>query len=418
VGRGGASVSGGGLVNAPYLADGPDLADVTARLGLLLHSAGVPVTPERDSRLAAAMVLVPPATMAELYWLARITLIAEHGHIAIFDRVFAQIFGGLVDPADFRGDARTRSLVSTTTTPTPAVSAGLSSPDAVVDQPARPLTASEPARAASEAPQSRGVLAAFSADERLRHQDFARWSAQELAELRVLTDRMVFATPPRRSRRRIPSGRGRELDVRAMLRRARRTGGEPLVEVRRARRSRPRRLVLICDISGSMEPYARAYLQLLMSGVDGARAEAFVFATRLTRLTRVLRGAIPAIALERAGRSAPDWSGGTRIGTAIKAFNDQHGRRGLARGAVVVVLSDGWDRGNPEILGREMARLRRLAFRIVWVNPRKAAPQFAPLVGGMAAALPHVDAFVSGHSLAALEEVIDAIGQPETRARN
>jgi uncharacterized protein with von Willebrand factor type A (vWA) domain len=167
--------------------------------------------------------------------------------------------------------------------------------------------------------------------------------------------------------------------------------------------------VLICDISGSMEPYARAYLQLLMSGVDGARAEAFVFATRLTRLTRVLRGAIPAIALERAGRTAPDWSGGTRIGPAIKAFNDQHGQRGLARGAVVVVLSDGWDRGDPEMLGREMARLRRLAFRVVWVNPRRAAPDYAPLVGGMAAALPHVDAFVSGHSLAALEEVIDAI---------
>jgi uncharacterized protein with von Willebrand factor type A (vWA) domain len=410
--RGGASISGGGLANAP------DLAEVTGRLGLLLHSAGVPVTPERDGRLAAAMVLVAPATMAELYWLARITLIAEHGHIAIFDRVFAQIFGGFVDPADFRGDAATRSSGSTTTRPTPDMSAGPSSPNAVGDQPARPLTASEPGGAAGEAAQSPGVLAAFSADERLRHQDFARWSAQELAELRALTDRMVFATPPRRSRRRVPAGRGRQLDVRAMLRRARRTGGEPLVEVRRARRSRPRRLVLICDISGSMEPYARAYLQLLMSGVDGARAEAFVFATRLTRLTRVLRGANPAIALEQAGRTAPDWSGGTRIGTAIKAFNDQYGRRGLARGAVVVVLSDGWDRGDPEILGREMARLRRLAFRIVWVNPRKAAPQFAPLTGGMAAALPHVDAFVSGHSLAALEEVIDAIGQPETRARN
>ncbi len=158
-----------------------------------------------------------------------------------------------------------------------------------------------------------------------------------------------------------------------------------------------------------MEPYVRAYLQLLMSGADGARAEVFVFATRLTRLTRVLRGAIPEIALQRAGRTAPDWSGGTRIGTAIKAFNDRHGRRGLARGGVIVVLSDGWDRGDPEILGREMARLHRLAFRVVWVNPRKAAREYAPLVGGMAAALPHADAFISGHSLAALEELIDAI---------
>jgi hypothetical protein len=159
-----------------------------------------------------------------------------------------------------------------------------------------------------------------------------------------------------------------------------------------------------------MEPYARAYLQLLMSGVEGARAEAFVFATRLTRLTRALKGIVPAVAIERAGRCAPDWSGGTRIGEALKAFNDGHGRRGVARGAVVVVLSDGWDCGDPEVLGREMARLRRLAFRIVWVNPRKAAPAYAPLARGMAAALPYVDAFVSGHSLAAFDEVLEAIG--------
>lgn len=167
---------------------------------------------------------------------------------------------------------------------------------------------------------------------------------------------------------------------------------------------------MICDISGSMEPYARAYLQLLVSGVGGARAEAFVFATRLTRLTRTLRDARPDAALERAGRAAPDWSGGTRIGDAFKAFNDGYGRRGLARGAVILVLSDGWDTGDPRVLGREMQRLRRLAFRIVWVNPRKAAPGYQPLTGGMAAALPHVDAFLSGHSRAAFDEVLEAIG--------
>jgi uncharacterized protein with von Willebrand factor type A (vWA) domain len=393
---------------------GPDLADVTGRLGLLLHSAGVPVTPERAGRLAAAMVLAAPATTQELYWLGRVTLIAERAHIAIFDRVFSQIFGGIVDPADFRGDSQSRSPGAATTTPAPKVPGGSATPNAgsrprAGDDRPRPLSGPDQVHGDGDEPRSTAIVAAFSAEERLRHQDFALWSSEELADLRALTDRMAFATPPRRSRRRVRSGRGRELDVRAMLRRARRTGGEPLVEVRRARRSRPRRLVLICDISGSMEPYARAYLQLLMSGVNGARAEAFVFATRLTRLTRVFRGAIPATALERAGRTAPDWSGGTRIGAAVKAFNDQHGRRGLARGAVVVVLSDGWDRGDPEILEREMARLHRLAFRVVWVNPRKAAPEYAPLVGGMAAALPHVDAFVSGHSVAALEEVIDAI---------
>jgi uncharacterized protein with von Willebrand factor type A (vWA) domain len=165
--------------------------------------------------------------------------------------------------------------------------------------------------------------------------------------------------------------------------------------------------VLICDISGSMEAYARAYLQLLWRGVT-KNAEAFVFATRLTRLTGTLRSS-PDLALERAGRKAPDWSGGTRIGDAIKAFNDGYGRRGLARGAVIVILSDGWDTGDPGVLAREMERLHRLAHRIVWVNPRKAAAGYEPLVGGMAAALPFVDAFVSGHSLAALDEVLEAV---------
>ncbi|MGH9076051.1 MAG: vWA domain-containing protein [Acidimicrobiales bacterium] len=223
---------------------------------------------------------------------------------------------------------------------------------------------------------------------------------------------MVFATPPRSSRRWAPSTGGPDLDVRATLHRARRSGGEPLVAVRRRPRCRPRRLVLICDVSGSMEPYARAYLHLMLSGVAGGRAEAFVFATRLTRLTRALRSAPPDQALVRAGRAAPDGSGGTRIGAAVKSFNDRYGRRGVARGAVVVILSDGWDRGDPSLLAREMAALYRLAHRVVWVNPRKAAPGFEPLTSGMAAALPHVDNSVSGHSLDAFDEVLGAIGSP------
>jgi uncharacterized protein with von Willebrand factor type A (vWA) domain len=252
-------------------------------------------------------------------------------------------------------------------------------------------------------------MAAVSADERLRDKDFARFAPEELAQLRALGPRLAAAAPLRASRRRVCSSRGSELDVRATLRRSRRTGGEPLVEVRRRRRTRPRKLVLLCDISGSMEPYARAYIHLLLSAVRGARAEAFVFATRLTRLTPALRGRTPDVALERAGRTARDWSGGTRIGEAIKAFNDGYGRRGLARGSVVIVLSDGWDCGDPAVLAEEMARLRRLAFRVVWVNPRKAAPDYAPLTGGMAAALPHIDTLVSGHSLAAFDEVVAAI---------
>ena len=224
--------------------------------------------------------------------------------------------------------------------------------------------------------------------------------------------RLAVAPPLRRTRRARRGRHGERLDVRATLRASRRSGGDPVRLARRRRRRRPRRLVLLLDVSGSMEPYARAYLQLLQGAVGGARAEAFVFATRLTRLTRALAGHSPQAALDRAAGAAPDWAGGTRIGDALRAFNDRYGRRGLARGAVVVVVSDGWERDDPALVGREMARLARLAHRIVWVNPRRAAAGYAPLAGGMAAALPHVDAFLSGHTLAALDEVLDAIGAP------
>src|SRR6185437_1120771 len=167
------------------------------------------------------------------------------------------------------------------------------------------------------------------------------------------------------------------------------------------------RLVMLCDISGSMEPYARAYVQLLTSAAgSGPDAEVFVFATRLTRITRALATRSPERAIQRAAAAAPDWSSGTRIGEALRAFNDRHGRRGMARGAVIVILSDGWERGEPALVAREMERLSRLAYRIVWVNPRAASASFQPRVGGMAAALPFIDALVSGHSLEALEEVV------------
>jgi hypothetical protein len=189
-----------------------------------------------------------------------------------------------------------------------------------------------------------------------------------------------------------------------------RTAGDPIRLARRRRRVARRRMVLLCDISGSMEPYARAYLQFLTSAAgSGPDAEAFAFATRLTRLTRALRSRSPERAIQRAAAAAPDWSSGTRIGDALKAFNDRHGRRGMARGAVVVILSDGWERGDPALVAREMERLSRLAYRIVWVNPRASARGFSPRAGGMAAALPHCDALVSGHSLDALGEVADAI---------
>jgi uncharacterized protein with von Willebrand factor type A (vWA) domain len=385
-----------------------DLAEVVARFGQLLHGAGVPVTPERAARLAAAMTVSFPTESSELYWMARVTLLGDHSQIDTFDRIFLQVFGGFVDPAEFRGQltgSAGGSHQASSRPPDPA--AGLR----MTAQPlASQLADSDPREVDSEeASRPRSLAATFSPDERLRQKDFAAMTPDELALVRQLAGRLGFATPPRNSRRRQRSPKGPDLDVRAILRRSRRSAGEPVTSVRRRRRVRPRRLVLICDISGSMERYTRAYLELLMSGVAGARAEAFVFATRLTRLTRALRGVTPSAALDRAGRAAPDWAGGTRIGEALKSFNDEHGQRGVARGAVVVVLSDGWDCGDAQLLGREMARLARLASRIVWVNPRKAAPAYEPLAGGMAAALPHVDAFVSGHSLAALDEVLAAI---------
>src|SRR5262249_26072762 len=222
-----------------------------------------------------------------------------------------------------------------------------------------------------------------------------------------------LAPPPRRTRRYERGRAGQRIALRRTLRASLRTEGDPIRLARRRRRTVPRRLVMLCDISGSMEPYARAYLQFLTCAAgSGPHAEAFVFATRLTRLTRALGSRNPERAIRRAAQAAPDWSSGTRIGDALRAFNDRHGRRGMARGAVVVILSDGWERGDPHLVGREMARLARLAHRIVWVNPRVSAGGFSVRAGGMVAALPHCDALVSGHSLRALEEVVQAIGAP------
>ena len=261
------------------------------------------------------------------------------------------------------------------------------------------------------------LVAAASAAERLADRDFADLDAEELLALRRLMRELALAPPPRRTRRARRDRRGERLDVRATLRASHRTGGDPARRIMRRRTREPRRLVVLCDVSASMEPYTRVFLQFLHAAVGGAGAEAFVFATRLTRLTRALRARQPDLALARAAAEAPDWSSGTRIGDALRRFNDLHGRRGMARGAVIVILSDGWERGDPAVVAEQMQRLRRLAHRIVWVNPRRASPRFQPLVGGMAAALPCCDAFVSGHSMRALAEVAAAISDDDTGRR-
>jgi uncharacterized protein with von Willebrand factor type A (vWA) domain len=259
-------------------------------------------------------------------------------------------------------------------------------------------------------------LAMASEEELLASKSFDALEPQELAQLYRLMSRLELATPRRRTRRREKGRHGAHVDMRRTLRASMRTGGDPIRLARRRRRIARRRLVMLCDISGSMEPYARAYLQFLTCATgSGPDAEAFVFATRLTRLTRALASRNPERAIQRAAAAAPDWSSGTRIGDALKAFNDRHGRRGMARGAVIVILSDGWERGDPMLVGREMERLRRLAHRIVWVNPRVSASAFSVQAGGMVAALPHCDALVSGHSFEALHEVAEAIAVERSR---
>jgi uncharacterized protein with von Willebrand factor type A (vWA) domain len=200
------------------------------------------------------------------------------------------------------------------------------------------------------------------------------------------------------------------LDLRRTVRQALRAGGEAMDRSYLVHGERNRRLVLLLDVSGSMEAYSRALLRFVHAAVVGrTKVEAFAIGTRLTRLTRELSSRDPDAALAKASEAVVDFSGGTRLGETLRQFNDQWGVRGMARGATVVILSDGWDRGDPAALAEEMQRLHRVAHRVVWVNPLKASPGYAPLAQGMAAALPHVDRFIEGHSLASLEELAAVI---------
>jgi uncharacterized protein with von Willebrand factor type A (vWA) domain len=384
-----------------------DLATVAATFGDRLHSAGIPVTPERSGRFAAAIDLTAPATYDDVYWAARITLVSGYDQLEKFDRVFGHVFGELADQADTRGDPGSQPASSK---PRPRSTESSDSRRGA----AGAGRSGEARRNEEDDAEREGQTLAMTAsrDERLHQADYAALTPMELAGMRALMTQMRLAPPKRRRRRTQPSSKGRRLDMRATIRRSHRTAGDPVERIRRRQTLRPRRLVMLADISGSMEPYARAYLQLLHCAAGGANAETFVFATRLTRLTRQLRIRNPNVALQRAAASAPDWAGGTRLGDALKSFNDGWGRRGLARGAVVLIVSDGWDAGDPLVVGEQMARLSRLAHRVVWVNPRKQSSSYQPLVGAIAAALPHVDAFVSGHSLGSMHEVLRAIGRP------
>ncbi|MEY2444494.1 MAG: uncharacterized protein QOE00_1074 [Ilumatobacteraceae bacterium] len=386
-----------------------DLATIAATFGDRLHSAGIPVTPERSGRFAAAMELTAPASTEDVYWAARVTLVSGHDQLEQFDRVFGHVFGALADRAETRGDPA--APITSKAQPRSTTSSDARSGAASIGRGDEDHRYADD-ESGDESADARTLAMTASGDEHLHRADYAALTPGELMKMRQLMAQMRLAPPDRIRRRTTTSSAGRRLDMRSTIRRSQRTGGDPVEQVRRRRTTKPRRLVLLADISGSMEPYARAYLQLLHCAAGGANAETFVFATRLTRLTRLLRIRNPNVALQRAAASAPDWAGGTRLGDALKAFNDGWGRRGLARGAVLLIVSDGWDAGDPKVVGEQMARLARLAYTVVWVNPRKQSSTYEPLVGGMAAALPHVDAFISGHSLEAMSAVLEAIGRP------
>ena len=261
----------------------------------------------------------------------------------------------------------------------------------------------------------------FSAQEMLREMDFEKMSNEEVAQAKKALARLALPLADLPTRRFAPDPRGTRVDLRATMRAQLRAGGIVALK-HKQRRTRPPPLVVLCDISGSMEPYARALLMLLycISADQGRggpvrdgtarRPEIFSFATRLTRLTSALTAATPDAMLAKAGEAAPDWSGGTRIGAALKEFNDRYGSRGMARGAVVLIISDGWETGDPALLGAQMARLHRVAYRIVWANPRTQSSRYRPEVGGMAAAWPYCDAVVSAHNLDALPDLLTALG--------
>lgn len=390
-----------------------DLGRVVAAFGHLLHAAGVPVTPERSTRFGAAIALAEPMSVSQLYWLGRTTLVSAQDQIGTFDAVFNQVFRGVIDLADHRGDSNNPAPSGAQPTGERQPGDPQRSGESRTNPGGTSATPGERKETEDDDDEAMSVLAAMSTQERLAEKEFAACTPDELRLIAELVDRLPLIPPMRRARRARADRSGDRLDVRRTLRRAHRTAGDPVRLMRRERTERPRRIVLIADISGSMEPYARIYLHLMRGAVQALGAEAFVFATRLTRITRMLATSHPDIAYRKAAAAAPDWSGGTRIGRALTDFIDLHGRRGMARGAVVVIVSDGWEIEDPALVGQAMERLHRLAHHVIWVNPRKAVADYAPLVGGMAAALPYVDTFVSGHSIRALEEVIDAISAVE-----
>ncbi|HYW28489.1 MAG TPA: VWA domain-containing protein [Gaiellales bacterium] len=353
--------------------------------GRILREAGMEVGPGRAQDALRGLDLVDLADREQVYHALRCTLVSRHDHLPLFDAAFQAFWEG-----------------------SPRAAEGLSPPGAVLP-PTSAAQGSEPEDGVGDEPDEDDELFGISAadHEVLRHRDFAQMSADELRRVRRLMDELAELHPVRRSRRLEPAHSGGVLDQRRTLRQAMRSDGIPLDRQWRRPKWVPRKLVVLVDVSGSMEPYARAlimFLQALSAREGAARyVEAFAFGTRLTRLTPHLAGRDPDVALARASMALSDWGGGTRIGESLAAYNRVYGRRGLTRGAVVVIASDGWERGDLSVLDRQLDTISRQADTLMWVNPLKGHEGFEPLAGGMQIALRHVDDFLEGHNLAALE---------------
>ncbi len=364
-----------------------DADEVLLGFATALRAAGVPVTADRTRAYLDAVALLGIADGAATRSAGRATLCATPDDLDRHDRVFDEWFGR--DTAD--PTVRPRA-----TRPRPAVHL---------------LPASEGAGGSAADEDDDPLRAAASAQEVLRHRDVATLDPAERALLAGMFAGLRVRSPRRPTARRTPHRRG-DVDASRTLRASLRRMGEPAQIHRRRRSTRPRRVVLLIDVSGSMSGYADALLRLahrIVAGSAPGAVEVFTIGTRLTPVTRPLRLRDADRAIVAAGDAVPDWSGGTRLGETIKAFLDRWGRRGTARGSVVVIFSDGWERGDARLLAEQVERLGRLAHRVVWVNPHRGKDGYAPVQQGIVAVLPHVDDFLAGHSLATFAELTEVL---------
>ena len=365
--------------------------DIARGLPDELRAEGWSLPVGRVIQFATALHEIDRGRRTSVYWAGRATLVSDPAQLDAYDRAFAAYWDRVV------------------VAPAEAVSVPLVV--VVADEEGDEPPADDGADNGRDDDADTVVVARYSDRELIRHKDLATCTDDELAEAYRLMGQLRLVGAPQRSRRRRPSHRvGARLDLGRTVHDALGTAGEVVHRRTSVRTTRPRRVVILADISGSMDPYARAVLRFAQAAVAGRRrVEVFTCGTRLTRVTRELDAHDPDVGLARAMAAVEDWSGGTRLGENLRRFNDEWGVAGLARGSVVVIVSDGWDQGDPVQLGDEMARLARVAFRIVWVNPLKASEGYEPLARGMAAALPHVDRFVEGHSLASLDDLVEVI---------